>query len=92
MAQRLPPELCKSGTFFRECFHVSESDCSANATRTTKSCLAEHHEAMPQIFQQPHDGRAWGTTIGECAGRAYELSYLSRKKPDPRCNDPANWW
>jgi hypothetical protein len=63
----------------------------ANATRTTKACLAQLGDALPQSLQQPHDGQAWGRKIGECAGAAYERSLLNRKKAEPRCNDPSQW-
>lgn len=46
---------------------------------------------LPEVLKQPEDGSKWGTTVGACVGRAYELKHLGRRVHSEKCDDPSKW-
>jgi hypothetical protein len=85
MSEKLPGELCKEGTYFRECFRVDRAECEKVAQRTTDKCLEQYRSQIPRILKQPRDGRHWGGKVGACAGTAYEKQLLHKRHITPKC-------
>ena len=85
MAKKLPRELCKDGTYFRECFQVSHQECLSVAREVTKECLEQVRSQLPKTLMQPHDGRRWGGKVGACAGTAFEKRLIKRRHVTARC-------
>ena len=57
MSRKLPGELCKDDTYFRECFQVTRSECVRVAQQTTDKCLEQYRSQLPRVLKQPRDGR-----------------------------------
>lgn len=86
-----PRELCKETQFFRQCFQVSEEECFKESLRTTKVCIFSLEKEVPSIFTTAEEARQWGSKLGSCSGRNYEISLLSKKKKTADCNDISKW-
>lgn len=91
METALPAAFCQAQMYFRQCFTVSARECEEVAASVTRTCLRKYQDQMPAQFQQPDDGTRWGSTVGACAGEAYEVVLVARRANTARCNDPDNW-
>lgn len=91
MSTALPTAFCQPAQYFRQCFEVTAAQCEEAAASATRVCLARHRDEIPAVLTQPQDGTRWGTVVGQCAGRAYELALLKQRRSEPRCNDASQW-
>ncbi len=91
MSTVLPTAFCSAQQYFRQCFDVTAAQCEETAASATRICLARYKDEIPAVLNQPQDGTRWGTTIGTCAGQAYEATLLKQRRSDPKCNDPSRW-
>lgn len=84
--------FCRDGMYFRECFHVTQSECIELATRSAQNCIAAHSASIPDPIAAA-DAVSIGRTLGECAGTAYEqaLAAQGKRKNSAECNDPSRW-
>lgn len=53
MQTLLPGHFCESSQYFRQCFDVSEAQCTETAASTTKACLTTFEPQMPDTLYQP---------------------------------------
>jgi len=91
MKTALPAAFCNSSQYFRQCFDVTAIECEEAAASTTRLCLNELNNQIPEALIQPKDGTYWGTKVGECAGVAYETSLINKRISNKKCNDASNW-
>lgn len=91
MSTVLPTAFCSAPQYFRQCFDVTAAQCEETAASATRICLARYKDEIPAVLNQPQDGTRWGTTIGTCAGQAYEATLLKQRRNDAKCNDPGRW-
>ena len=91
MTSALPTAFCNSSQYFRQCFHITAIECEETALSATRICIKENEDKIPDTLVQPEDGRKWGTKIGSCAGKAYELSLIKKRINNARCNNASNW-
>ncbi len=91
MSTVLPTAFCAPAQYYRQCFEVTAPQCEEAAASATRVCLARHRDEIPAVLNQPQDGTRWGTVVGQCAGRAYEIALLKQRRADARCNDPSQW-
>jgi len=84
-------KLCNSGSYFRECFTVTDAECRSLMLKHFDLCLSKPG-AIPTVVNGD-TGRASGQIIGSCAGTAYELELDAAGKATKtsRCQDPKNW-
>ena len=87
----LPAAFCKPEQYFRQCFKVTQAECEQTALSTTRVCLEDLKDKIPETLKQPDDGGLWGAKVGECAGNAYEVSLTKKKIQSDKCNDPNAW-
>ena len=90
MKTALPNAFCSGkgiNRYFRECFKVTEDECIEEALRAVKVCFASIVDQIPEQLHQPDDGTSWGTKLGACAGRGYEISLISRRIDTADCKD-----
>jgi hypothetical protein len=88
----LSADLCKPAAYFRQCFQVTEGECTERVQRLVKVCLDEHASEMPERFDS-QSGERVGRVVGACAGGRYEveLAQEGRRTSSARCNDPQAW-
>ncbi|MDH4262163.1 MAG: hypothetical protein OEV78_03855 [Spirochaetia bacterium] len=91
MTSALPAAFCNSSQYFRQCFNITAIECEETALSATRICIKENEEKIPDVLVQPEDGRNWGTKIGSCAGKTFELSLIKKRINNDQCNDPSNW-
>jgi len=91
METMLPNYSCQVGQYFRECFDVTEQKCQNVMAESTKLCLDKTAGQIPELHNQPRDGTFWGSRVGACAGRDYEVKLQGSRISNARCNNPANW-
>ena len=91
MATVLPTVFCNSSQYFRQCFSITEQECEETAASTTRICINKSIDKIPEILKQPKDGTHWGTIIGSCAGKAFEMSLIKKLINSTKCKNPANW-
>ena len=91
MLQELPQAFCGDGTYFRECFRVSQDHCVRAARASTRECLEEHAGEIPERLALPGQGREFGSLIGRCAGRTYEEALSSERRLTRTCRNPDAW-
>lgn len=89
MAKVLPPELCKDGSYFRECFKITKEECDTEAKKATDTCLNDQKKDYPATFQQPVDGKNYGRKLGECTGLKFELALATKRIQSDKCHDPS---
>lgn len=91
METDLPAAFCSPNQYFRQCFEVSAAECEETAASTTRTCMNRHESDIPATLVQPEDGTHWGTIIGECAGRAYDIALSEKRISSAECDDVSNW-
>lgn len=91
MSTALPTVMCQAGTYFRECFRVSQQKSKEVALSGTRICLKENAEKIPDSLLQPKDGARWGKIIGVCAGESYEITLKEKRINSAQCNNLTNW-
>ena len=91
MVDELPKHFCAEGTYFRECFRVSQDRCLRVARASTRDCLEQHADDIPARIQLPEQGRSLGRTIGSCAGRVYEEALERERRLTRTCRNPDAW-
>lgn len=91
MKTALPNAFCSEKMYFRKCFKISEDVCLSEAIRATKVCVMSMNSDMPEKFHQPVDGTTWGSKVGECAGKNFEISLIKSKVDSADCKDIAKW-
>ncbi len=91
MKSALPVAFCQSQQYFRQCFEVTATECEDVAAASTRVCLKQFEDQIPNVLVQPKDGTHWGTKVGECAGKAYEATLSKKRISNSRCNDLNNW-
>ena len=91
MKTGLPTYQCQTGKYFRQCFDVAAEKCEEVMASATRTCLAQERTNIPDILNQPKDGTSWGSKIGACAGRAYELTLSKQRISNPKCNNIQSW-
>lgn len=87
----LPIMMCEAGTYFRECFRVSQQKSMEIALSKTRICLKENSGKIPDSLRQPKDGARWGKIVGACAGERYEITLKEKRINSAQCNNPTNW-
>ncbi len=87
----LPAHFCQEAQYFRQCFNVTATECEKVAASTTRICLSELNNQIPNLLVQPKDGTLWGTKVGSCAGTAYEASLIEKRISNDKCNNVSNW-
>jgi hypothetical protein len=93
MAEILPPALCESKTYFRNCFvNLGDAECASVMTDLTRSCLRDHASSLPDQFDQDN-GRREGTKIGTCVGAAFDVDMRGKGRfiNSAECNDVSRW-
>ena len=86
----LPNVFCNgkgASRYFRECFNVTEDQCIQEALRAVKVCLLSIADEIPAELRQPDDGRTWGSKLGRCAGKGYEMSLIKSRVDSAECKD-----
>ena len=91
MKTGLPAYFCQEAQYFRECFTVDVIECENVASSATRLCLNELESQIPEILNQPNDGRFWGSKVGTCAGRTYETTLIKKRISSDKCNNISNW-
>ena len=91
MRRGLPDAFCKDGTYFRECFHITEAACRKTAEKVANRCVAKYEPKLPKVLELPKDGRHWGGKIGGCAGDAMDTINAPKKRKTKKCNDLDYW-
>lgn len=91
MKTALPVAFCKPTQYFRQCFKVTAEECEQVALSTTRVCLENLKDAIPDPLKQPEDGTTWGAKVGQCAGAAYETALVKKKIQNDKCNDASAW-
>lgn len=91
MVQELPKAFCADGTYFRECFRVSEDHCERVARASVRECLQEHADDIPERLRMPEQGRELGGLIGRCAGRVHEEVLADERRLTRTCRNPDAW-
>jgi len=87
----LPAHFCQQSQYFRQCFDVTVTECEEVAASSTRICLSELDNQIPNVLVQPKDGTYWGTKVGECAGTTYESVLRQKRISNSKCNDISNW-
>jgi len=87
-----PVTICKSNEYFCQCFAVTQAECEETAISATRVCINEYKDKIPEVLNQPEDGRYWGELIGQCAGRAYETTLSNKRNSNEKCNNQENWF
>jgi hypothetical protein len=90
MKSVLPSLFCKQGSYFRECFRISEQECEDEAIRVTRVCVDSKRADLLKNFKA-EEGKMWGEKVGECAGSSFEISLEKKKIESPKCNDASQW-
>jgi len=91
MKTALPAHFCHAQHYFRQCFEVTAVECEEVAASTTRICLSELENKLPNVLVQPKDGALWGNKVGSCAGAAYESSLIKKRISNDKCNNISNW-
>ncbi len=81
----LPRSMCKTDTFFRRCYLVSEEICLANAEEATRECLDSQARKMGEVIRAGKDVRYWQTLTGRCAGKFYDRKMAQYIKKEEDC-------
>jgi hypothetical protein len=87
----LPSLFCKDGSYFRECFKVSDDVCHTTATQATETCMRQFAPQIPGQLHQPNDGGLWGNKIGTCAGTVFEATLVKSRLNSAKCDNPELW-
>ncbi len=90
MRTAVPTSFCRDKQYFRQCFDVERSTCEKTAASATRTCIRKLESEMPDTFNRER-GRKWGQRLGECAGRAYEVSLSQKRIESDKCNNVENW-
>lgn len=92
MRELLPKELCKTGSFFRECFTIDEAECLQVAKAELEPCVTKNAASLPQI-RDSETGRKGGEMLGRCVGIAFQQGLDKKGKftNTQKCNDPSQW-
>ncbi len=91
METALPTYQCQSQAYFRQCFDVTAEKCEEVMGSATRTCLDQVSDSIPDILNQPQDGTMWGSRVGSCAGRTYEITLAKQRTNTDRCNNINNW-
>lgn len=91
MKTALPAHFCQQSQYFRQCFDVSANKCEEVAASSTRICLSELGNQIPNVLVQPKDGTHWGAKVGQCAGTTYETVLKKKRISNSKCNDISNW-
>ena len=91
MQTALPAHFCQAAQYFRQCFKVTATECEEVSASTTRICLSELSNQIPNVLVQPKDGTFWGTKVGSCAGTAYEYALIKKRISNARCNNVNSW-
>ncbi len=92
MRALLPKELCKQGTFFRECFTITEAECMQVSREEFEPCVKNNLAKLPRI-RDASTGQQGGEILGRCVGIGFQtrLDKIGRFTNTPKCNDPSQW-
>lgn len=91
MPTALPVAFCQPNTWYRQCFSVTAQRCEQVAASASRVCASKHSGDMPDVLQQPVDGRKWGEIIGNCAGTTYASTLQSEFLRTDKCSNSNNW-
>jgi hypothetical protein len=91
MKTALPAHFCQTAQYFRQCFKVTATECEEVSASTTRICLSELNNQIPNVLVQPKDGTFWGTKVGSCAAIAYGNALIKKSISNAKCNDISNW-
>lgn len=91
MKTALPAHFCQQAQYFRQCFEVTVEECEEVAASSTRICLRELNQQIPEVLVQPKDGTHWGGKVGQCAGTTYESVLKKKRISNSKCNNVSNW-
>ncbi|VAW69574.1 hypothetical protein MNBD_GAMMA09-2529 [hydrothermal vent metagenome] len=91
MSTALPSVFCSSRQYFRQCYDVTSQECQSTTISVTEICINNNIRNIPDVIIQPKDSTYWGTIIGQCAGKAYQLTLVSKRINSEKCNNSKNW-
>jgi len=68
MGKKLPTHLCQMEPFNKE----GTKMCLIYTKSFTRACIFYNYEFIPDMLNQPKDGRKWGNILGTCVGKLYD--------------------
>jgi len=74
-------DYCKKGSFFRECFDISQQSCTTIAKNNIKQCARQHRDS----FADPVKFKHTGEIIGQCSGANMVLLLKNKFKDSDVC-------
>ena len=66
VSKKFPTVFCQMETF------NEEEKCLIYIKSFTKVCIEYNEEFIPDMLNQPKDGRKWGGILGRCVGKLYD--------------------
>lgn len=85
MTTGLPKEVCKPGTFFTDCFALTQADCEAKIATEVTACAAKLDTQMPATFTTVAQSEQLGGELGKCAGEAFTTKHIDKVVESDKC-------
>ena len=68
LSKKFPTAFCQMEPFNKE----ETEKCFIYVKSFTKVCIEYNEEFIPDMLNQPKDGRKWGGILGRCVGKLYD--------------------
>lgn len=94
MKRSFLPLFCQDGTFFRECYSVSPTECEAEAGKAMDDCLNPMKMEIAQKIKQnasAAEGKVMGEKAGSCSAIKFKERLQAKWINSEKCNDPTQW-
>ena len=86
-----PKKFCDADQYFCQCYDVNQEKCEAVVVSACKACIDKYKDKIPNVLNQPDDGRHWGQVISECVGSSYNAALKDKKKKNDKCDNVKSW-
>ncbi len=94
MKRSFLPIFCQDGTFFRECYSVTPTECEAEGIKAMDDCLNPMKMEIAQKIKQnasAEEGRVMGEKAGSCSAIKLKERLQAKWINSEKCNDPTQW-
>ena len=84
--QSLPAKFCAKKLFFRQCFHVSYTECQAGVREAFAQCASRTPASVPADASLTLESSAKiGEQLGACVGSKFETLLAKNRKSGSGC-------
>jgi hypothetical protein len=86
-----PTKFCGSDQYFSQCYGVDQGKCEEAVKSACVVCISRYKDSIPNVLNQPADGKHWSQVISKCVGSEYDIALKEKRNKNEKCSNVVNW-